>query len=469
MGVDPGTPAGEAQWQAFAAEVRGRYARFFDGTGPITGARAPGRIDIAGGVVDYSGGTVLEATLAEAALTAVQARSDGALKLRSVGAAQEGLREEVTVPLAALIAGETPVSFEQAAAVLREPADARWAGYVAGCLYALAASGGMKAERATGLNLLLRSTVPIGAGVSSSAALEVASMAALCAHFDLRLDGLEMARLCQIVENRVVGAPCGIMDQVTAALGLENHLLILKCQPHKVLGHQPIPPGWRLVGIDSHVKHSVGGRNYTRARVAAFMGLKILQTESRDEWGGYLCNVSPDIWKPWRERIPEIMTGAEFIARYGAISDAAAKVDPQETYRVRACVDHHIMENDRVREFLALMQLAGNEPDEQLLTEAGQLMLAAHAGYNERLNLGSEETDLLVNLAMERGPERGLFGAKITGGGSGGTVVVLCAGPQADAAIEEVRAGYARRMGILPRLMRGSSPGAVAFGARRIE
>lgn len=468
MAARTGAETAEAQWRAFETRVKGSLAAFFDGHGPLAGARAPGRLDVMGGIADYSGSVVLEGTLAEATTAAVQARSDGLLKLRSVGAEREGLQEEVVVPLSALFSQGRPVSFEEARAVLREPPKARWVGYVAGCLHALAASGWLVDRPVTGLNILLDSAVPLGAGVSSSAALEVAAMSALCAHFGLEMEGLEMARLCQIVENRIVGAPCGIMDQVTSALGQENALLVLKCQPHDLLGHQAIPPGWRFVGLDSQVKHSVGGRRYTRARVAAFMGLKILQADSGQDWGGYLCNVSPEVWRLWRDRLPETQTGAEFLARHGSLPDTVTTVEAQETYRVRACAEHPILENDRVRQFLALMQLAGREPDEPLLTEAGGLMLESHASYSERVDLGAEETDLLVNLAMERGPARGLFGAKITGGGSGGTVAILCAGPEADAALAEVRAEYARRTGITPRLLEGSSPGAAAFGPRWI-
>jgi len=459
----------EAQWQAFEEAVRGRYARFFDGTGPVVGARAPGRLDVLGGIADYSGSTVLEGTLAVATRTAVQARPDGLLKLRSVGAAQEGLQEEVTIPLSTLLSDGMPVSFEEAHAALREPTEARWAAYVAGCLHALAISGWLERGEATGLNVLVESDVPLGAGVSSSAALEVATMTALCALLGKQMDGLEIARLCQIVENRIVGAPCGIMDQVTSALGRENALVVLKCQPHDVLGHQPLPPGWRFVALDSRVKHSVGGRNYTRARVAAFMGLKIAQVESGQDWGGYLCNLSPETWRHWRGRLPETLTGAAFTARYGALPDSVTTVDPNETYRVRACAEHPVLENDRVRQFLALMQLAGDEPDEQLLTEAGSLMLESHASYSERVDLGAAETDLLVNLAMERGPSKGLFGAKITGGGSGGTVAILCAGSEAEKAVAEIETEYQRQTGIAPRRMVNSSPGAVAFGPRQIK
>lgn len=458
----------EVQWRSFADRVRGEYACFFDGNGMIVGARAPGRLDVMGGIADYSGSTVLESTLADATLVALQSRPDPVLRIRSLPAEREGLPPEIVVPLSALFEDKMPRSYEEVNAYFREQPGRRWAGYVAGCLHVLVVSRWLGGEAAVGMNILVDSSVPLSTGVSSSAALEVASMSALCGHYRLRLDGLEIARLCQIVENRVVGAPCGIMDQVTSSLGQENALLVLKCQPYEIKGHQPVPQGWRFVGINSHVKHSVGGSKYARARVGAFMGLKILQTLTGRDWDGYLCNVSPEVWRQWRELIPEMMTGQEFLDRYQALPDSVTSVNPQEIYHVRSCAEHPILENDRVRQFIALLQLASEETDEQLLHEVGQLMLESHDSYTHRVDLGCKETDLLVILAMEQGPERGIFGAKITGGGSGGTVVVLCAGSRADDALQEIMQTYESRTGIHPQLLVGSSPGAQAFGVRSL-
>jgi galactokinase len=329
------------------------------------------------------------------------------------------------------------------------------------------ASGWLEPATARGVNILIESDVPIGAGVSSSAALEVAVMNALCGLHGIQMDGLQLARLCQVVENRVVGAPCGIMDQVTCALGKEGSLLALKCQPHDVMGHQPVPAGWRFVGLDSGVKHSVGGSKYRLARTAAFMGLGIIRSKSDGDTVQYLSSLSPEAWKPWRAVLPETLTGSEFTARYGDLPDTVTEVHAHETYPVRDAAEHPILENDRVREFIALMNLARSEPDAQLMTEAGALMLGSHRSYSDRLDLGSAETDLLVELAMDFGPNSGIYGAKITGGGSGGTVVLLC-DETAGAAVEEVRQSYERRTGIEPRLMTGSSPGAVEFGTRII-
>src|SRR5439155_12944132 len=122
----------------------------------------------------------------------------------------------------------------------------------------------------------------------------------------------ELARLCQRVENEIAGAPCGIMDQVTSALGEEGKLLALDCRPHRLVGQLPIPPGWNFVGLNSGVKHSVGASDYTRARASAFMGLRILEKESGINLSGYLCNLPASQWSEHRKRIAERVKGCDF-------------------------------------------------------------------------------------------------------------------------------------------------------------
>jgi L-arabinokinase len=417
-----------------------------------------------GGIADYSGSVVLESTLSMATFAAVQPRSDRYVKIRSEGEAGANIRE-CSVDCSRLLASADAPTYDEVLQLLQPMRETRWTTYLTGCLGVLLAEGKLAPRSATGLNIYISSDVPIGAGVSSSAALEVSVMTALTELFGLRLDGLEIARLCQLVENRVVGAPCGIMDQVTCSLGKEGALLALKCQPHEVLGFEAVPPGWRFVGIDSAVKHSVGGRAYASARIGAFMGYAVVQKLTGKTWDGYLCNVAVETWESVKGEVPESMTGRDFMEKYGPLPDPASNVQPGETYQVRSCAEHPILENARVREFLALMELGQRDSAPKLMEEAGALMLEAHRSYSDRVSLGSAETDLLVDIAMAEGPESGIFGAKITGGGSGGTVAILCddgSGP----AVERICREYARRTGRNPRLMSGTSPGAEEFGTR---
>lgn len=506
----------EAEWLRFETLVQTEYRTFFDGDGPIVGARAPGRLDVMGGVADYSGSVVLEMPIAQACCAAIQWRNDRLIRVRSVGVENDRLTASVDYPLDDLFdadGGLLPV--HEVRARLNHDPQTRWAAYVIGCFYVMLAAYGKAPTLArregqlgeAGANVLVQSDVPLGAGVSSSAALEVATMHALSHAAGIEPSDLTLAAWCQRVENSVVGAPCGIMDQVTSALGRANALLVMRCQPHDLLGNVSVPPGWRFVGIDSRVKHSVGGSRYTQARVGAFMGLKVIQLESGGKLlENYLCKMKLGEFAQYRDAIPETITGAEYHHLYGRLPDTVTRVDPDESYHPRACAEHPVLENERATSFVALMHLAtlraeesaneqtGNMPasgrpetgnedkntkessvdgadtgDTQLLREAGQMMYAAHASYGERLNLGSPETDLLVSLVRERGAARGLYGARITGGGAGGTVAILCADtPDAQAALVEVCGAYQTHRGITPRVFVGSSPGAIMFGARQI-
>ena len=487
-------PDAETEWKSFEKLVQTEQSEFFDGEGPIAGARAPGRLDVMGGVADYSGSLVLEMPIAEAASVAWQWRSDRKLRLRSLAVGADGFSSEATLSLDDMVDpnGSVRPLEEVRNRILKSPGS-RWAGYLAGCYWIMLkayskVSLGRVDDRfgEMGANILLKSDVPLGAGVSSSAAIEVATMSALSEAAGIYPSDMTLASWCQRVENEVVGAPCGIMDQVACALGRENALTVLRCQPHELLGTQRIPTGWRFLGLDSRVKHSVGGSRYTKARVGAFMGLKAIQLEGGGKLlDNYLCKMSPEEFATYRELIPEVILGSEYQKEYGLLPDSITRVDPKETYRPRSCAEHPVLENNRVRQFVGMLQIAEFreedelrkleesdpkiEPDRELMRSAGELMYEAHASYNDRIDLGSPETDLLVEFVRKRGIEEGLYGAKITGGGSGGTVAILCeTTPEADTALLEICKEYERSTGVAPRPFVGSSPGAVQFGARQI-
>jgi L-arabinokinase len=166
------------------------------------------------------------------------------------------------------------------------------------------------------------------------------------------------------------------------------------------------------------------------------------------------------------------VSGAEFLQRLGGISDPITDVRAGASYRVRAATAHPVYEHARAMEFRVLLQDAllngaGSESRQRALLERlGTLMYETHDSYSA-CGLGSSGTDRIVELVRELGPQHGLFGAKITGGGSGGTVAVLGTARAADS-VREVAARYTRETGRTPYLFSGSSPGAAAFGLRRI-
>jgi galactokinase len=443
--------------QDFDAFEQAREAMGFFAPGTtVHVARAPGRLDVMGGIADYSGSLVAEMPIAQAAVVGAQAggTENGAVIVASANAAAEGLAGEVVLPAELFV---NPVSLLKH--LQDAPKGERWAGYVAGTVSILRAEGLI--PRGVGARLLVRSEVPLGAGVSSSAAVEVASMRAVASAFGVPLDGLTLSRLAQRSEHEIMDAPCGIMDQVTSALGEAGKLLLLLCQPYTVQGTLEIPTGWTAFGIDSGVKHSVAGAGYTGVRIAAFMGYKIVADRAGSGFRGYLCNLSPDEYaRLMPERLPETMTGAAFLAAHGGIMDTVTSVDPAGVYPVRAAAEHAIHEMDRVKRFVEYLRDASDDA----MRAAGALMYESHRSYSS-CGLGSPETDHLVQLADEH---PAVVGAKITGGGSGGTVCILC---RADAEAEVAQTladAYRSDTTNTPRVIRGTSPGAMTTPVRQI-
>jgi L-arabinokinase len=436
--------------------------------------RAPGRLDLMGGIADYSGSLVLELPLREATLVALQRDPERALRVVSLGDEASRRAVDFSLPLAELERHGQPVDYAAARQLFRRDPSRSWAAYVAGAFLVLMRERGFRFPE--GARILISSRVPEGKGVSSSAALEVAVMQAVAAAFDLPVPPEDLAPLCQVVENQAAGAPCGVMDQMTAACGSAGELLALLCQPAHVLPDVQIPSHLAVWGLDSGIRHSVGGSDYTAVRVGAFMGYRIIadlaglsvhpgpagRVQVDDPiWNGYLARITPSLFRQrFAEHLPERMRGADFLARYGGHMDPVTEIDPDREYAIRTPTAHPIEENFRVRTF-ALVLSEGTAPD---LT--GELMYQSHASYSA-CGLGSPGTDRLVEMVRQVGRERGMDGAKITGGGSGGTVAVL-GSAGAGHLIEEIAARYAEETGHRPQVFTGSSPGAALFGHLRL-
>jgi galactokinase len=462
----------DAQLASARAWIASR-ADFFDTGRPVLIARAPGRLDVMGGIADYSGSLVLELPLAVATWVAVQASNAPVLVLESsgVGDGRAAIPLEDIVPAA-------PLPYAEAHARLTRDPQRTWAAYVAGALVVLQREHHRPLRQ--GAKVLVRSDVPIGKGVSSSAALDVASFEALAALAGVRLDDRGLALAAQTVENLVVGAPCGVMDQMTAACGRRDHLLELLCQPAEIVGHVALPSTLEVFGVDSGIRHAVSGADYGSVRAAAFMGYRMVADAAGltarsiapgrvaiDDplYGGYLANVSPDEWRQrYRDGVPELMTGAAFLARFGGSTDAATTIDPERSYAVRAAAEHPVLEHDRVRRFRAL--LAEGASSETARGELGRLMYESHASYSA-CGLGSDGTDRLVELAREAGPDAGIYGAKVTGGGSGGTVAVLAAAGKR-ATVDAIARQYQQEAGRDAMIFAGSSSGARTFGVHML-
>ncbi|KAJ3696276.1 hypothetical protein LUZ60_001653 [Juncus effusus] len=496
---------------------RAAASALFNWEDDIFVARAPGRLDVMGGIADYSGSLVLQMPIREACHVAVQRNNPMRHKLWKHAQARQLDKGQGPIPVLQIVSfgselsnraptfdmdlsdlmegGDQPISYHKANKFFSQDPSQKWAAYVAGTILVLMTELGVRFTDS--ISILVSSAVPEGKGVSSSASVEVATMSAIAAAHGLNIEPRELAILCQKVENHIVGAPCGVMDQMTSACGEANKLLAMVCQPAEVKELVTIPTHIRFWGLDSGIRHSIGGTDYGSVRVGTYMGRKMIKSQASrmssssdgsDEYEGhsiellkseaslqYLCNFTPHRYEGvYAKDLPESITGDEFLKKYGDHNDKVTVVDPKRSYSVKAPTRHPIYENFRVEAFKALLTAA--KTDEQL-SALGELMYQCHYSYGA-CGLGSDGTDRLVNLVQEMQHRKSshdddnssLFGAKITGGGSGGSVCVIgrnCI--RSSQEILEIQQRYKAATGYLPIIFEGSSPGAGKFGYLKIR
>jgi galactokinase len=419
-----------ADADSFCSQVR--TSAFFAAGRPVAVARAPGRLDLLGGIADYSGGLVLELPIQAAALVAAQRADDGRVVAVSGG-------RRVAASCAAI--ARSPLD-ELAATFTGRDA---WAAYVLGPLALLVREQNL---HLTGLRVLVSSSIPEGKGLGSSAALEVGVLQAAAACLGGAHDPFELALLAQRAEQIFAGAPCGVMDQMVVMQGEANRVLALLCRPAEVVASVPLRPTLAAWAVDSGLPHAVSGHAYRRVRCAAFMGRALLDGDVE-----YLAELERDAVDA--DALPVRMLGADFLRRRKRIIDPVTAVEPAVEYPVRAATLFPLEEHVRAREFLGLLD---EDAPDGVFARLGELMYESHAGYS-RCGLGIPRTDEIVDAVRAAGAAEGLIGARISGGGSGGAVVVLGradAEPRVRAIAESLGAG----------LVGGSSTGAAHFGVR---
>jgi galactokinase len=348
---------------------------------------APGRVNLIGEHTDYAEGFVMPVAINFATLGAISPRNDGRVVLYS-----ENFAEQKSYALASLPA--------------RGAGD--WPSYPLGVLAILSGMG----HKIPAFSLSLWGDVPLGSGLSSSAALEVVTALAVLSLIPASYSGPELARLCQRAENEFVGASCGIMDQFISANGKRDHALLLDCRDLS-FRLAPIPPDVALVIANTMVKHSISGGDYPTRRRESESACAVIASHR------------PEV------RFLRDAT-LEDLAKWGN------EMEPKPLMRAR----HIIGENLRtVAASEALLR--GDMP------ELGRLMAEAHWSYSRDFEASCPEADLMVELAQDL---PGLIGARLTGGGFGGCTVNLVKQAEAESFAKRLAAGYEARTKIAPQI-----------------
>ncbi len=359
--------------------------------------RAPGRVNLIGEHTDYNGGLVMPAAIEFYTWIAVAARDDRRLVVHSTN-----FPDSIEVDLEA-----------------GEPSPRNhWTDYVVGVAVMLERAG----HRLRGADLLVHGEVPIGAGLSSSAAIEVAAGFALLGVSGLTMQRSDLAKLCQRAENEFVGARCGIMDQFISCCGRAGHALLLDCRSldYRVL---PLPEEISLVICNTMVKHKLASGEYNARRAECEEGVLRLSR--------FLPNV----------RALRDVSLSDLEKYAGSL--------PETIYR--RC-RHVVAENQRVTN-------AARSLERGDLTEFGKLMRASHLSLRDDFQVSCAELDLMVDLAGELA---GVFGARMTGGGFGGCTINLVRTESVPEFQRKVAGAYERATGLAPQII--VTPAAAGAG-----
>ncbi|WP_030377453.1 MULTISPECIES: galactokinase [unclassified Streptomyces] len=382
-----------------AGEVADRFRELY-GAGPEGVWAAPGRVNLIGEHTDYNDGFVMPFALPHTTVAAVSRREDGVLRLHS----------------ADIDAGPVELPLDG----LAPESDKSWTAYPAGVVWALREAG----HEIDGADIHLASTVPSGAGLSSSAALEVVVALALNDLYELGLRGWQLARLCQRAENVYVGAPTGIMDQTASACCEDGHALFLDTRD---LSQKQIPfdlaaEGMRLLVVDTQVKHAHSDGEYGKRRAGCEKGAALLGVDA-------LRDVA-----------------------YDDLDAALDRLGDEE--EVRRLVRHVVTEDQRVERVVSLLETSDPRGIGPVLTEG-------HASLRDDFRISCPELDLVVDTALSTGA----LGARMTGGGFGGSAIVLTEEAAVEPITKAVEAAFTKAGFTTPRTFTA----VPAAGARRVR
>jgi galactokinase len=348
--------------------------------------RAPGRVNLIGEHTDYNDGLVMPVAIQCDTWVAASARSD-----RKILVIARQFQEEYEF---ALDEHSSPQK--------------RWTDYVQGVAVILERAG----FHLTGANLLITSSVPIGAGLSSSAALEVATAFTLMQLAEIKIDLVRLAQLCQRAENEFVGARCGIMDQFVSCLAEQGHCLMIDCRSldyKKLL----LPETCELVICNTMVRHQLASGEYNIRRQQCEQGLAILQQSVPG--ASSLRDITPEQLEHYAHTLPEQL--------------------------YRRC-RHVVSEIQRVRDAAVALQ-------ERALPRFGELMRQSHSSLRDDYEVSCPELDLMVEIASK---QPGVYGARMTGGGFGGCTINLVKREAVPHITRQIAAEYRHKMNVHPEI-----------------
>ncbi|MGH7975579.1 MAG: galactokinase [Limisphaerales bacterium] len=365
-----------------AARVAAEFQKHY-GRPPRWIVAAPGRVNVIGEHTDYNDGFVLPMAIERYAVMA----ADAAANPGKISIYDAQFEENAAIDISVPITKGSP----------------KWTNYIRGVLAGFQNRG----QKIPALDVAMLSTVPLGGGLSSSAALEVCTATLIEAATGKRIDPVEKALLAQKAEHEFAGMPCGIMDQFISVMGRENHLLLLDCRSRET---QLVPmndPSVALLIINTNVKHELSGGEYAQRRAQCETAAKILCLNS-------LRDATAEQLEREKNKMPEVI------------------------YRRARHVIGEIERTVQAAEKIHASDWAA----------AGDLMYASHRSLRDDYEVSCKELDAIVEIAKSIGAKGGIFGCRMTGGGFGGCAVALVRTKSVEAISQKIAADYKTKTGI---------------------
>ena len=368
--------------QELSAHVAAEFQKHY-GRAPRWIVAAPGRVNVIGEHTDYNDGFVLPMAIERYAIMA----ADNSVTAGTISIYDAAFKENATIDISAPVTKGSP----------------KWSNYIRGVLCGFQNRG----VKIPALDVAFMSTVPLGGGLSSSAALEVCTATLMEAATGKAIDPIEKALLAQKAEHDFAGVPCGIMDQFISALGREGHLLLLDCRTRKTELVPMSDPSVALLVINTNVKHELSGGEYAERRAQCEEAARNLGVKS-------LRDVTPDQLEKGKTKLSEVVYRR---ARH-VIGEIERTVHAAEGIR------------------------ASSWPS------VGNLMYASHASLRDDYEVSCQELDDVVEIAEDIGYKGGIYGCRMTGGGFGGCCVALVKADCVDAITKKIAADYKIKTGI---------------------
>jgi galactokinase len=443
-----------------------RESPFFLPTQSVASAFAAGKIDLMGGLTEYSGTLALQLSLAEGVEAKAAFRNDNWLRIYSVHN-QETYSLNLE-PFRKVAFPDSPYAMLQNSLKIQEKGV--WSASLVGCYFALCYENRLPLR---GMDIWINNELPIGQGLATRTAIQVAVLRVIGNLYLLTFNKTHLPYLVKKADHLVLGIQTGLIDPLGVTFGVPGKILPVICQPDRVYNQLQLPPKLYFWAIQTGERMPEVERlkQIEVVRTASFMGYSLIaKMENVDPktladlrfqtgrtnlpYSGYLSEINYNLYlEKHKDNLPETMSGEDFINQYSETIDTQFFVDRKIIYNVKNCTTHAVAENFRSRAFLQFLgAIVPNalEKDEGFrkkhLSRMGAWLYESHESYL-KCGLTDAKTDLLVDLAKKYGANREVYGAKVTSKGIGGTVCIMTYGDKGIEAMYDLHQEFCESVG----------------------